>query len=330
MSAKSTFIRVLLTTLRVFAVFVGYALIAAATESLVGPESKQAPLLETVVSVSLVTLASACVLSFIILRSSWSGSRLAWMMGLVCFGVHTLSPVLEALAWAGKPSRALAVSLFSGAVFASIWAPAAVTLLGRSQRSPEAPVADPSPERWASVLGVGVLWYLAVYLVLGCAVASSTAADGGTSWGPFCVGQGLEAIAASPWRLCVRVLQGVLWTLIAITIARTQRGSGLEAGLVLGALFGVAVAVHLPNAALPREAMSAHGIELAAANFVFGLLLGAWLRRRGRSTMTPLSGGTGSTRPTPHDSGGLVASLEGATRSGSLKGGKDGHRPPTP
>jgi hypothetical protein len=271
------------------AVFVSYLLIVAATEGLVGPRSSPALVRESVQGVPLVALASACVLSFIILRSSWSGSRLAWTIGLVFFGVHTLTPELEALAWASLPPRRAAVSFFSGAVFAAIWAPASVALLGRSRSSFEASASKQADHvtlgGWVWMLAAGALWYLAVDFALGCSVASYTPAAAvadGSGTGLFCIGQNLEAVAAAPWLLFVELVLGALWTLIAIAITRMSRGGGLEIGLSLGVLFGLAVAVHLglPNPALPRDMIQPHRVELALSNVVFGLVLGPWLRWR--------------------------------------------------
>jgi hypothetical protein len=258
---------VALTTTRVLAAFVAYAVLMAATGGLFAPSGAWAqPSRESLQALPLGALASSVVLSYLILRSRWAGARLALAVGAALFVAHTVLPSLQSLAGAQLSApvqaRALATAWFAGAVFAGLWAPAAVALLGRASSSGTAPLdrqVASSAAEWCCKLAGGVLLYAVAHL------------------GPDCW-------ATRPWAV---LLAGSLWTLVGVTIARMSRGSALELSLAVGGFFAVtAGCIELPSAHASGQWFAPAPLREVATSFLLGALLGAGLSWRGPRRLT--------------------------------------------
>jgi hypothetical protein len=300
MSGELTSVRIISIALRVLLVFVTYAFLLVATAGLVGT----AELVSTASSVPLegnsliglpvVALASAGLISFIILRSRWSGSKLALGIGLTFFGAHTLLPELEAWGWRHSRSRSpgsVAVSLFAGAVFATMLAPAAVAILRRPAPAPQViHTARPTAAAFMGMaldLGSAALAYGALYFGLGCSMGWYSAGLGsaGSDTGALCLAPSAALLGATPDLLWVEAVRGSVWALVAMTIARMLRGGVIETALALGAFVALAGPVHalLPSSAPLVDPLSSRSVAVLGSHFTLGILLAFWLSPRAPS-----------------------------------------------
>ena len=84
----------------------------------------------------------------------------------------------------------------------------------------------------------------------------------------------------------LQFVRGVLWGLIAWVMVRGLKNSTVSRALVVGAAFCVFGAVQLlyPSGFMPWPVRSAHLIEIAISNFVFGYLSGLILLAGGGSS----------------------------------------------
>jgi hypothetical protein len=297
MSGEATSVRIISIALRVLIVFVTYAFLLVTTAGLVATaELVRAPAAvplerEPLMGLPVVALASAGLTSFLILRSLWSGSKLALGIGLTFFGAHTVLPELEALGWRESLSRSpgsVGVSLFAGAVLATMLAAAAVVILGRSAPAPRAiHAARPSAVAFVGLvldLASAALAYVAIYFGLGCSMGWYSAGLGsaGSETGPLCLARSAALLGATPDLLWVEAVRGSVWALIAATIARMLRGGVIETALALGAFVALAGPVHalLPSSAPLVDPLSSRSLAVLGSHFTLGILLAFWLSRR--------------------------------------------------
>jgi hypothetical protein len=285
MSDTSAVVRIGRVMLQVLLVFATYALLLALTDalfstaSLVRMPSAGASASESILRLPAVALASTGVLSFIVLRARCSGASLALRLGLGFFALHTLQPMIEAVGWSQSSARDfgdIPTSLFAGAVFAGLLAPAAVVILGRSRPDPQpAPpqaLGTASLADWSPRLGAAVLAYLVIYFGLGCWVgwypSGRAVCDGGSN-----------LLFTAPGLLWIEAIRGLLWALIAILIVQTLRRGVAEASLTLGVLFALAAPVHrlLPSPAWLGDGASDDELAYVASHFVLGVLLASGL-----------------------------------------------------
>ncbi len=296
MSTEAASVRIISVALRVLLVFVAYASLLVATAGLVATAERVAapgavPFeRESLLGLPVVALASAGLTSFLILRSRFSGSRLALRIGLTFFGAHTLLPELDAFGWRQTLPRgavSVAVSLFAGAVFATMLASSAVVILGRTGPAREVIHAPRASARaivgLALDLASAAAAYVAIYFGLGCSTGWYDAAPGsaGGESGLLCLGRSATLLAAMPQLWWVEAVRGCVWALVALTIARMLRGSVIEAAVALGAFAALAGPVHslLPNPALLGHAGAGHSLVVLMSHFAWGVLLAFWLSR---------------------------------------------------
>ncbi len=91
--------------------------------------------------------------------------------------------------------------------------------------------------------------------------------------------------AFTPWLIPFQILRAMLWTGIAIPVIRMMRGRWPETALTIGLLFGVVMNAQLllPNPYMPEAVRTAHLLETASSNLIFGLFVG-WLLLRPRGS----------------------------------------------
>lgn len=300
MTSASTVHRVLVLALRVVLLFAAYALLFTATSSLAVPRevagqqtNEQAR--EALAALPVVALSSTAVLAYLVLRSRLAGPKLAWVIGIAFYGVHTLLQQVETLAFPAVADRMPAGMLprlfASGALFAVLIAPASVILLGKWRPAPDQPQLVLErwslPSHWVSRLSASILLYEVVYFGFGYFVAWRTPGlpefyhghDPGTL-----LGQLANVVADSPWLLVLQAARGACWTLIAVVLMQTSRGGIWEASLAIGLFFSITVAVQLsfPNPYMPDYVVRAHQRELMASNLTFGVLVSLLWGWRGR------------------------------------------------
>ena len=294
-------VRVVSTASRVLLVFITYALLLVATAGLVSTAGLVAvpaaprPGPESIPGLPLVALASAGLLSWIVLRSRWSGATLALGLAAAFFCAHTVLPELDARLVPGSFARAengAAGSWFGGAVFAGTFAATAVALLGRAGRGDGKPLELARP---ASILASTMKFALAAalqaitYALFGCRLGWYPAAQAAFR-GPFdllCRGvpsSGAPAALVAGWP---ELLRGSIWALVGLILVRMLRRGPAETSLTVGIFFALAGPVHqlLPGPLIPGDWAAGEGLTLAMSQLVCGAALALWYSWEGPASL---------------------------------------------
>jgi hypothetical protein len=170
----------------------------------------------------------------------------------------------------------------SGAIFAALFSPAAVLVLGKGKanatESNGRARLDMTPAEWVGKVSFIAIAYVIIYFTFGYFIAWKSPAlrayYGGTDPGSF-LGQMSSVIRETPLLLPLQVFRGILWAIIALPVIRMMKGSWWEAGLAVSLLYAVVMGSHLllPNSLMPKEVRLVHLLEVATSNFLFGWLI---------------------------------------------------------
>jgi len=240
----------------------------------------------TAVALLAVCFLNTIVLTHIILRSRWAGLRLIATVFFVFYGVMTFMSQIEAAVFITRLPSGMVPRLFlAGALIAAPFSVLAVLILGKrkadvTNTEPNSRLIMPTRE-WAWKLTVIALAYLILYFTFGYFIAWQNPAVreyyGGIDAGGFFAHMN-TVLANTSWLIPFQVLRAMLWVAIALPIIRMMKGRWHETALALGLLFAVLMNAQLllPNPYMPEAVRTAHLIETASSNFLFGLLVG-WL-----------------------------------------------------
>ncbi len=300
--------KILFTGLRILVLSVIYLLLFMVTSNIGVPEEVSNQLTAeqaqaAMMAMPLVAILNTTVVAYLVLRSRWYGWRLTLVLAFVFFGVYSLLQQIETSVFPAvadrMPPGMLFTLLWTGALFAVVFAPLAVLVMGKWK--PGAETARPKGlstsnlrrdiplSEWLRKLAVIVVLYEVIYFFFGYYVAWRTPGlpefYGGSDPGTF-FGQLGNVMRDTPWLPLLQVGRALLWTLFALPIVRMLKGPAWETSLALGLFFSVTVAstLFIPNPYMPDYIARGHQIELALSNFVFGALLAGvllWQPRRG-------------------------------------------------
>ena len=255
-----------------------------------------------------------CVLEAIAIGALVAGSRVyGWRLiiglAVAIFGVATLQPQLEALAFGVvRPGFALRIGAM-GLLIAALVAPVAVLVFWRvrTPRGAAAARADGvggvrAPRAWwVTVLLVGAI-YVGLYLVFGYFVAWRS-----PEVRAYYGGDASRGFLTHLWALQLRVPwfgpfqfgRGCLWAALGLAIVPMLGGGWVRAGMALGLFFAVMMNAQLllPNAMMPEAVRLVHIAETAPSNFLLGIVLARLIRGgwRGRAPLGYV--GRGADRP---------------------------------
>lgn len=246
------------------------------------PESSGSAVLALIVVCVLDTL----VLSRFILRSRWTGWRLAWAVFLVFYGVSTFMPQMESAVFITRLPDGMLPKLFlMGALFAAPFSLLAVLILGKGKPAGSKGMGDfrlaMSKNEWAWKLAVIAAVYVLLYFTFGYFIAWKNPAVreyyGGSDPGGFLTQMG-TVVRDTPWLIPFQILRAMLWTLLAMPVIRSLKGPWQETALTIGFLFAVLMSdlLLLPNPYMPESVRMSHLAETASSNFIFGVFVG-WL-----------------------------------------------------
>jgi len=241
-----------------------------------------------------VSLLNTAVLGYVILRSRWGGWKLIIAVFLVYFGIVTVMSQIETAFFISRlPAGMLPRIILAGALFAALFSPLAVLILGkRRSPAPDARLASrlKMPGRewlWKELLII--VAYLMLYFTFGYFIAWRNPAVrtyyGGSDPGGFFL-QLSGTFRDMPWLFPLQALRAVLWTALAALIVHLLKGRWLEAGLAVALSFSVVMNSHLliPNPFMPPEVRMAHLLETTTSNFIFGCFV-VWILSRGRTRL---------------------------------------------
>lgn len=283
---------ILITGLRIIGLSVVYAiclLVALAIGmrgiAVASPPAEEARM--NVLAWPVVSLLNAAVLTFVILRSRWSGWKLSVAVFVILYGAHTFLAQIESLAFLSVrnllPPGMVSALFVVGVILAALFSPLAVLLLGKwRQQAPdtEANVRLQMPlGEWLWKIAVIIVAYELLYFTFGYYVAwrnpAVQAYYGGTDQGAFLT-QMANYFRETPWMPFFQALRACLWLLIALPVVRMMKGQPWETALAVGLCYAVLMNAQLlfPNPYMPRAVSMAHMIETASSNLIFGIVVG--------------------------------------------------------
>ena len=234
----------------------------------------------------LVSLVSALVLSFLILRSRWHGLKLVGAAFLVHFGVETFMTQIETLYF----NRAVQVQtpmlvgiVAAGALRALIFAPLAVLILGKMRKpaQPQAKGGTAATGRGKRFVALALL-YVVVYFLFGYFVAwqweeTRLYYTGKAAIKPFFTHFWDLFVRGDPVILPFQVLRGALWALLSAVIVQMIEAKRWQVSLAVGLTFAVLVALPLgvfPNPYMPPMVVRSHFVEIVSSMLLFGGIAG--------------------------------------------------------
>lgn len=228
-------------------------------------------------------------MTYLILRSRWTGWRLMAAVFVVYYGVTTFMAQIESAVFLTQLPPGVVPRLFlMGLVIAAPFSVLAVLILGKRKGETvdiEQPVrlAMPASE-WAWKLAVIAIVYVILYFSFGYFVAWRNPAVpeyyGGVDEGSFFVQMG-TVLRDTPWLVPFQILRAMLWAGLAVLVIRLMKGEWRETALVVALLFSVVMnaPLLLANPYMPERVRMAHLAETATSNFIFGLFV-TWLLTR--------------------------------------------------
>lgn len=262
---------------------------AARVQSPVGSDavpSAEAPSATMMVSLLVVCIVNTLVITFLVLRSRWTGLRLVAAVALVFYGSMTVMPQIEVAVFLGM-GKLVRASLIMGAVIVVPFSFLAVLVLGRMRRGGAYSGANrrlglPRQEWiWKGIVGVST--YVTLYLIFGYFIAWQNPAlrelYGGTEPRSFLA---LLQSSIMGWLVPLQCLRGALWILLALPVIRMMKGHWAEAALAVGLCFAVLMnsQLLLPNPLMEESVRMTHLVETASSNFLFGLVIVGLFHRR--------------------------------------------------
>lgn len=241
-----------------------------------------------------VCLLNTLVLTYIILRSRWTGVRLMVAIFFVLYGVTTIMSQIETVVFVTLPPGVQGRLFLMGALVAAPFSVLAVLILGK--RKADYWKTDHRNDRlvmstseWVWKLAVIAGAYLILYFAFGYFIAWQNPAVrayyGGTDEGNFFAQMG-STFRDMPWLIPFQIFRAMLWTALALPVIRMMKGSRWETALAIGLLFAVVMnsQLLLPNPYMPETVRISHLIETASSNFIFGLLISWLLTQRSLAT----------------------------------------------
>ena len=234
----------------------------------------------------IVCILQTLVLSYLIVRSRWSGALLAATIAFVFYGVATFMPQIESAVFiTSLPAGTLPRLFVMGALVAIPFAVLAVLILGKRKAEP----ADIDstrrlamlPREWGWKLALIAIVYVTLYLSFGYYIAWRNPAlreyYGDVDPGSF-VGQIGKILRDMSWLVPFQIVRAMCWVAIAVPVIKMLKGDRRETALALGFLFSVVMnsLLLLPNPYMPESVRMSHLVETASSNFIFGVFVG-WL-----------------------------------------------------
>jgi hypothetical protein len=237
-----------------------------------------------------VCFLETAVLTYLILRSRWTGWRLTAAIFFVFYGVTTFMPQIESAVFLTRlPPGTLPRLFLMGALIAAPFSVLAVLILGK--RKAETVDTQPNPRlvmpasEWAWKLAVIAIVYVVLYFTFGYFIAWRNPAVreyyGGIDEGGF-MGQLGRVLRNTPWLVPFQIARAMVWVALALPVIRMLKGQRTETAFAIGLLFAVVMnaQILLPNPYMPEPVRMAHLVETASSNLIFGVFIGWLLTQR--------------------------------------------------
>jgi hypothetical protein len=234
----------------------------------------------------ILSFSVGIVVSYLVLRSSWHGWKLACAIFVAMYGISTIASQTDSIFFLSTklPQGMIPALFLQGAIATVMFAPLAVVVLGKWQA---ASTAHASPEQtrmrassiaWRIVLLVVAFVFL--YMFFGYYVAWQNPVlrqyYGGSAYSSFFEGLQLN-LANNRWIYPLQVFRALLYLTCAFPLIRMLRATRWEKAAAI-ALFLAAwtTALLMPNPLMPMSVARSHFWETMGFSLTFGALLG-WL-----------------------------------------------------
>jgi hypothetical protein len=238
-----------------------------------------------------VCFLETTVLTYLILRSRWTGWRLTAAVFFVFYGVTTFMSQIESGVFLTRlPAGVLPRLFLMGALIAAPFSMLAVFILGKGKSDtvdtqPNSRLVMPASE-WAWKLAVIAVAYLILYFTFGYFIAWRQPAVreyyGGIDPGSFVAQMG-TVLQNTPWLIPFQIVRAMCWVALALPVVRMLKGKWPETALAIGLLFSVVMNARLllPNPYMPEPVRMAHFGRNSLLEFDF------WSIRRLAAHATP-------------------------------------------
>ncbi len=234
------------------------------------------------------------VLTYITLRSRWTGLKLTGALFLGFYGSMTVIAQIESIVYLRHqlPPDLIPKLFIMGAIIAALFSPILVFVLGKMKQVSTAESVNlrwvMSKSEWIWKLSVITVAYLFLYYSFGYFIAWKNPAVlayyGGTDPGSF-FAQLSQIQAATPGMFPFQALRALFWIALVLPIIRMLKGKPWEIGLTMALFFSVwSTQLLLPNPYMPAEVARVHLVETITSNFIFGWFMG-WLLTKQQSSL---------------------------------------------
>ena len=243
-------------------------------------------------------LSVGSVVSYLLLRSSWRGLRLAGAIFAATYGISTVATQVESLFFLSpKMPRGLIGALFvQGAIAMALFAPLALLILGKWKPAPTAIETNQAPPLTAVAMTwripLLVVAFVFLYLFFGYYVAwrnpALRAYYGGTEFGDF-----FESLKRNwerqPQLYLLQVFRALLYVgCVYPLLSMPQIGRWKNVLAIAAFLASWTTALLLPNPLMPETVARSHFWETLWFNLTFGALM-AWLLGKSRPGVESVS-----------------------------------------
>jgi hypothetical protein len=246
------------------------------------------------------SLIMSLMLAYLALRSRWHRWRLAGALFIIFYMIFAFLSWIELLAFPAvssqMPAGMVNATLIQGLIIGIPFSILAVWILGKMKEPASQEQGSPrlqwAPSEWIWRLAIGALLYVIVYFTFGYYVAWRTpgvpAFYGGIDPGSF-PAQLANVLRDTPWLYGVALFRGLIWAWVGSIIMRMHKGRAWEVILATGLTFDVLMnaALLFPNPFQPPVVARAHTIELVSSNFLYGVLLAAFMLSSSDSSRQP-------------------------------------------
>lgn len=272
----------------VFAVCLGIGGTLAGVGKLLpqGVEAQGAPA-DLLLPLTMFCVSVGSVVSYLVLRCSWRGLRLAGVLFAATYGISTIATQTESLFFlsAKMPPGMIRALFLQGAITTGLFTPLAVLILGKWRRGPtevetsEAPPLTGAAMTSRLVLLVGAFVFL--YFLFGYYVAwqnpTLRAYYGGTNAVSF-----YESMKnnwqTQPLLFLLQVFRALLYVACVYPLLRMLCVARWEKAVAIAAfLASWTTALLLPNPLMPASVARSHFWETLGFNLTFGALTGLLL-----------------------------------------------------
>lgn len=209
---------------------------------------------------------SVGVLALAAWTATGSGRRLLFALVVLAFGIGSVNPLIEAVAFGVMPLGDAGFTMVTHFGLALVLSAVAMTV---ARKWPENSVAPVSPRLGVGRIAVAALCYAMLYLAAGIAVYPYIKEFYATKeLPPLSLVLGLQLVRGS-------LYVGYAWLWLRLALRRPA----LTLGLLYSILGAVAPLLVADNPYMPEEIRMLHLIEAGISNFLFGLVVG-WLAGR--------------------------------------------------